>query len=275
MGQGGERAVIVLAAAGTGFQDKYPIGTTSFDFKSFTDFTLFGLHIHFNRIYTMVIFSALVVGLFFYLAFRRAQIVPGKLQWAGESVYNFIRDGVAGDVIGPKGLKFAPYLATLFCFIFVNNLFEILPLAQVPVTSRIAFPLVLAVLTWLIYNFVGIQRKGLLGYLKGIAFPPGVPWYILPLVTPIELISQLVLQPFTLAIRLFANMFAGHLLLLVFFSGALYLFGNGGTGYAFGAVSFLMSILLVGFELIVISLQAYVFTILTSVYISNAMAEEH
>ena len=264
-----------LVAEGTGFQDKHPIGTQSFDFKSFTDFTLFGLHIHVTRIYTLVLFAALVVGVFFWAAFRNPKLVPGKMQWAGETVYNFIRDGVAGEVIGPKGLRFAPYLTTLFCFIFVNNLFEILPLAQVPVNSRIAFPLVLAVLTWLLYNYLGIRKKGLLGYLKGIAFPPGVPWFVLIIVTPIELISQLILQPFTLAIRLFANMFAGHLLLLVFFSGAIYLFGNGGAGYGFGAVSFLMSIVLTGFELIVIALQAYVFTVLTSVYISNAMAEEH
>jgi F-type H+-transporting ATPase subunit a len=274
MGQDGERRVSLMAE-GTGFQDKYPIGTSSFDFKSFFDFTLFGLHIHFNRIFTMVIFTAVVVGAFFFFAFRNPKLVPGKLQYAGEVVYDFIREGVAREVMGPAGLKFAPYLCTLFCFIFVNNIFEILPLAQVPVNSRIAFPLVLALISYGIYNWVGIKKKGFWGYLKGIAIPPGVPKGILIIVTPIELISQLILQPATLAIRLFANMFAGHLLLLVFFSGALYLFGTGGVGYGFGAVSFLMSILLTGFELIVIALQAYVFTILTSVYISNAMAEEH
>jgi F-type H+-transporting ATPase subunit a len=266
---------VSVLAAGAGFQDKYPIGTTSFDFKSFADFTLFGLHIHFTRIFTLALFTSLIVGLFFYMAFRRMKLVPGRLQWLGESVYDFIRNGVAGDVIGPQGLKFAPYLTVLFCFIFVNNFYEILPLAQVPVNSRIAFPLTLALLTWIIYNYIGIRRKGLWGYLKGIMFPPGVPWPVLIIITPIELISQLILQPFTLAIRLFANMFAGHLLLLVFFGGALYLFGNGGAGYAFGTVSLLMSVLLTIFELIVIALQAYVFTILTSVYISNAMAEEH
>jgi F-type H+-transporting ATPase subunit a len=274
MGQDGERRVSLMAE-GTGFQDKYPIGTSSFDFKSFFDFTLFGLHIHFNRIFTMVVFTAVVVGAFFFFAFRNPKLVPGKLQYAGEVVYDFIREGVAREVMGPAGLKFAPYLCTLFCFIFVNNIYEILPLAQVPVNSRIAFPLMLALITYGIYNWIGIKKKGFWGYLKGIAIPPGVPKGILIIVTPIELISQLILQPATLAIRLFANMFAGHLLLLVFFSGALYLFGTGGAGYGFGAVSFLMSILLTGFELIVIALQAYVFTILTSVYISNAMAEEH
>jgi F-type H+-transporting ATPase subunit a len=267
--------VSVLAAPHPGFQDEHPIGTSSFDFKSFTDFTLFGLHIHFNRIFTMVLFSALLVGLFFYLAFRNPKIVPGRLQWMAESVYGFIREGVAREVMGPQGLKFAPYLTVLFCFIFINNFYEILPLAQVPVNSRIAFPIVLALITYGIYNWMGIKRKGLGGYLKGIAVPPGVPKPILIIVTPIEIISQLILQPATLAIRLFANMFAGHLLLLVFFGGALYLFGTGGTGYVFGGVSFIMSIVLTLFELIVISLQAYVFTILTSVYISNAMAEEH
>jgi len=116
MGQDGERRVSLMAA-GAGFQDKYPIGTSSFDFKSFFDFTLFGLHIHFNRIFTMVIFTAVVVGAFFFFAFRNPKLVPGKLQYAGEVIYDFIREGVAREVMGPQGLKFAPYLCTLFCFI--------------------------------------------------------------------------------------------------------------------------------------------------------------
>src|SRR3978361_1806528 len=100
MGQDGERRVIVLAE-GSGFQDKHPIGTSSFDFKSFFDFTLFGLHIHVNRIYTLVLFSWRVVFLCFSRAFRKPKLVPGKLQWAGEVVYDFIRNGVAGEVMGP------------------------------------------------------------------------------------------------------------------------------------------------------------------------------
>jgi F-type H+-transporting ATPase subunit a len=276
VGQGGERRVIVLAAEPhPGFQDEHPIGVGSFLFKPFFTLHIAGHDVVVNRIFSMVVFAALVVGLFFYLGFRKPKLVPGRLQWAAESVYGFIREGVAREVMGPAGLKFAPYLTVLFCFIFVNNLYEILPLAQVPVNSRIAFPLVLALITYGIYNYMGIKRKGLGGYLKSIAIPPGVPKGILVIVTPIEIISQLILQPATLAIRLFANMFAGHLLLLVFFGGALYLFGTGGTGYVFGGVSFIMSIVLTMFELIVIALQAYVFTILTSVYISNAMAEEH
>jgi F-type H+-transporting ATPase subunit a len=267
--------VIVLAEPHPGFQEEHPIGVESFFFKPFFTLHIGGHEIAVTRIYSLVIFTALVVGLFFWFAFRKPKIVPGRLQWFGESIYGFIREGVAREVMGPQGLKFAPYLTVLFCFIFVNNFYEILPLAQVPVNSRIAFPIVLALITYGIYNWMGIKRKGLGGYLKGIAVPPGVPKPILIIVTPIEIISQLILQPATLAIRLFANMFAGHLLLLVFFGGALYLFGTGGTGYVFGGVSFIMSIVLTLFELIVISLQAYVFTILTSVYISNAMAEEH
>ena len=267
--------MIVLAETHPGFIEEHPIGVGSFLFKPFFTLHIAGHEVEITRIYSLVIFSSLVIGLFFYMAFRRAKVVPGRLQWMAESVYGFIREGVAREVMGPAGLKFAPYLTVLFCFIFMNNLYEILPLAQVPVNSRIAFPLMLALVTYGIYNYMGIKRKGLGGYLKGIAVPPGVPKGILLIVTPIEIISQLILQPATLAIRLFANMFAGHLLLLVFFGGALYLFGTGGTGYVFGSVSFIMSIVLTIFELIVISLQAYVFTILTSVYISNAMAEEH
>src|SRR6185312_8333233 len=101
--------------------------------------------VNITRVHSLVVFAALVIGLFFYFAFRKPKLVPGKLQWAAESVYDFIRNGVVGDVIGPSGLKFAPYITILFCFIFVNNFFEILPLAQMPVTSRFAFPVFLAI----------------------------------------------------------------------------------------------------------------------------------
>ena len=266
----------MLLAAGPGFQQEHPVGTGSFVFKSFTDFTLFGVDFHITRIITMLLFGVLLISLFFVLAFRRPTLVPGKLQFAGEAVYDFVRNGIAREVIGPEaGIRFAPYLTTLFCFIFLMNLYEILPLAQVPVNSRIAFPAVLAVISLVLFNFIGIRKQGLFRYLKEIAFPPGVPLWIYPLLTPIELVSTLIVRPFTLAVRLFANMFAGHLLLLVFIGGALYMTGQGGFQIGFGAVAFIMSIVLTFFELLVIALQAYVFVTLTAVYVSGALAEEH
>lgn len=266
----------VLLAAGKGFKDEYPVGTQSFDFKSFTDFTLFGLTFHINKLITMLIFASIVIGVFFWLAFRRPQLVPGKMQFAGESVYDFIRNSVARDVIGPTdGVRFAPYLTVLFSFVFILNLYEILPLAQVPVTSRFSIPGFLAVMTWVLFNYVGIRQQGFFRYFKSLMVPPGVPKPMLGLIVPIEFLSNLVLRPFTLAVRLFANMFAGHLLLLVFFGGALYMASNGGVQIGFSVVAFIMSIVLTFFELLIIALQAYIFVILTAVYISGALAEEH
>jgi F-type H+-transporting ATPase subunit a len=226
---------------------------------------------------TILLWIGIVVvcGLFFY-ATRRPSIVPTKRQWMAEEVYGFVRNGVAGDVIGEENAaRFGPYLASLFCFVLILNLWEIIPIAQVPVTGKIAIPAFLAGISWVMFNYLGIKQHGFKKYFGNMLFPPGVPWPVLILLTPIELVSTLIVRPFTLAVRLFANMFAGHLLLLVFTTGAIYLFNVGGISYVFGSVSGLMTILITFFELLVDLLQAYIFVILTSIYIQGALAEEH
>lgn len=248
---------------------------TAFLFEPWVSWHWFGQEFYLNKIIGLLFFGCLVIAAFFILAFHNAKVVPGRLQNVAESFYDFIRNGIGRDVIGPEGVKYAPYLTILFFFILVMNLYGILPLAQVPVTSRIAFPAFLALISWLIFNYIGIRRKGLGGYLKEIAFPPGVPKAIYILLTPIELVSTLLVRPFSLAVRLFANMFAGHILLLVFASATVYLFNAPNFSKIFVAVSFPMAVILTGFELLVELLQAYIFTILTAVYISGALAEEH
>jgi F-type H+-transporting ATPase subunit a len=267
--------VLLAAEKKPGFQDEYPIGPQSFEFKSFTDFTLFGLHVAVTRVVTMAFFAAIVISVFFLIALRKPKLVPGRMQFVAESTYGFVRDQVAKDVIGPEGIKFASYLTSLFVFIFVLNIYEILPLAQTPVTGRIAYPAVLAIATWILFIAVGIKQQGLGGYFKGALFPPGVPKFLYILLTPIEFVSTFIFRPFTLAVRLFANMFAGHLLVLIFFSGALYMWSVGGLQYAFGTVSFLVGIIVTFFELLIISLQAYIFVTLTAVYVAESLAEEH
>jgi F-type H+-transporting ATPase subunit a len=267
--------VSLLSAAHPGFQEEHPIGPQSFEFKSFTDITVFGLHIAITRLVTMCFFAAIVISVFFVLALRKPKLVPGKMQFIAESTYGFVRDQVAKDVIGPEGVRFASYLTSLFVFIFVLNFYEILPLAQAPVTGRIAYPAVLAFLTWVLFIAVGIKEQGVGHYFKGALFPPGVPKFLYLLLTPIEFVSTFIFRPFTLAVRLFANMFAGHLLVLIFFSGALYMWSVGGLQYAFGTVSFLVGIVVTFFELLIISLQAYIFVILTAVYVAESLAEEH
>ena len=209
----------------------------------------------------------------FVTAFRRPHVIPGKFQLVMESGIGFVRDQILLQMIGPEGLGWLPFLCTLFFFIFLGNILEIIPGFSFPLNSRLAFPLVMAVTSWVVYNGVGIKRHGLVGYLKAVMFPPGAPKLLYILLTPIEFISVIVLRPITLTIRLFANMVAGHFLLSVFFLGSLALLT--GIPYVVGVVSFGVGIVLVGFEIFVASLQAFIFTMLTASYIAGAMAEEH
>ncbi|MDQ1672747.1 MAG: F-type H+-transporting ATPase subunit a [Frankiaceae bacterium] len=267
-------SLLLAAESHPGFQDEYPIGPSSFEFKSLSDFTLFGLHVAVTRLVTMAFFATIVLCLFFLIALRKPKLVPGRTQFIAESIYGFVRDKIARDVMGPDGLRFASYLTCLFVFIFVLNLYEILPLAQAPVTGRIAYPAVLAIITWVLFITVGIKKQGLGTYFKGALFPPGVPKFLYILLTPIEFVSTFIFRPFTLAVRLFANMFAGHLLLAVFATGTVYLLTVGNFSVIFFPVSFLMTLVMTFFELLVQVLQAYVFVVLTATYVSGAM-EEH
>ena len=150
-----------------------------------------------------------------------------------------------------------------------------MPVINISPMSKFAFPLVLALICYVMYIWIGIREQGLWPYLKGILFLPGVPVFMYVLVTPIEVLQNFIVRPFTLAVRLFANMFAGHMLLLVFSIGATYLFTVGGLSYVFGAVSFLMAIVMTFFELLVIFLQAYVFTVLMGTYLNGSIEAEH
>jgi F-type H+-transporting ATPase subunit a len=176
------------------------------------------------------------------------------------------------QTIGPEGRKFLPFLTTMFFFIMFSNIFEVIPGVQFPANSRMAVPITLAIVVWVIYNFVGIRSQGLGGYLKNSLFPPGVPVALYLIVTPIELVSTFVVRPFSLAIRLWANMVAGHLLLVTFAVLTQVLWSS----TYIGAVGpFAMLVLMTGFEILVSVLQAFIFTILTAVYIGGSMHPAH
>jgi F-type H+-transporting ATPase subunit a len=261
-----------VLAAGPGFQAP---GLDAFYPTPIFSFSIGGLDFAITRITVAMWFATLVVIGFLIATVRRPQIVPGRLQFIGESGYSLVRDGIARDVVGPKGLPFAPFLASLFFFILANNLLSIVPIINISPMSKFAFPLILALICYVMYIWVGIREQGLWPYLKGILFLPGVPLPMYVLVTPIEILQNFIVRPFTLAVRLFANMFAGHMLLLVFSVGATYLFTVGGFSYVFGAVSFLMAIVMTFFELLVIFLQAYVFTVLMGTYLNGSIEAEH
>lgn len=226
----------------------------------------------------LIVFSAILIFAFTYLAARPAAVVPGKLQFAGESVYGFVRNGIARDSIGSQHyMIFVPYLFALFLFVLVNNYFGAIPFIQFPTFSRIGYVYGLAALTWIIYNAAGIWKHGALGYLRHQVLPPGVNGPILGLIVPLEFMSNILVRPVTLALRLFANMFAGHLLMILFVLGGEYLLLNSDKlAYApVGIISLILAIAIAFLEMLIMFLQAYVFTLLTAMYIGGALAEEH
>ena len=225
----------------------------------------------------MLVFSAVIIYVLFRLSVRNVQLVPGKGQFLGESFHGLVRNSIARDMIGPEFLRFVPFLTTLFAFILVNNLFGIIPMIQFPTFAHPGVPYALAMIVWLIYMFVGIHHHGLVGFLRVSTWPPDVPWWVRIILTPIEFISNIILRPITLSLRLFGNMFAGELIfmliaLLGFIAGdAMGIFTVGGfLGFA-GQVIFGTAWAI--FHILIVLLQAYIFMVLPIVYIS--MAEEH
>ena len=224
----------------------------------------------------MVWLAIAMIIIFFLVAYKNPKIVPGRMQWLAESIYGFTREGIAKELIGHEGVRFAPYLTTLLVFIAVTNLFAIIPLLQISPNSHVAFPAMLTVITFVLYLYWGIRAHGLGGYLKMSLFPPNVPWPLYLMLTPIEFIMIFIIRPFTLALRLFANMFAGHMMLLVFTIGGFMLLNAESLLLKpISILSWALTMLLVFFETLVALLQAYVFVLLTSSYLQSSLAEEH
>jgi len=208
---------------------------------------------------------------------RRMAVVPGKGQYFTEQVYGLVRNSVARDIIGSRDfLKFVPLLFSMFVLILVNNLFGVTPVVAFPTMSRVAFPAALALIVFVLYHVVGIRRMGFGGYFKHM-IPPGVGGPVLLLLVPLELITYFFTRPVTLALRLFGNMFAGHLLLVLFILGGEYLLLHSGSlGLApVGIFSWLMALVMTVFELLVQFLQAYIFVLLAALYIAGSLADEH
>jgi F-type H+-transporting ATPase subunit a len=227
-----------------------------------------------NFIYFLVLLGFVAFIAFFVAGLRRPRVVPGKMQSLAEVGIQFVRENIAMPMLGPEADRYMPLLATLFFAIFFWNVFEVVPGVNFAPTSRIAFPIVMAILAWVVYNGVGIRKHGFFGYFKMVLFPPGAPAPLYVLLVPIEFVTSILIRPVTLSIRLAANFLAGHFLLAVFFLGTIALL-QGGWLAVFAPVSFAISIALVGFEIFVAILQAFIFAILTASYIGGALAEEH
>ena len=230
-----------------------------------------------NKVGLIAIASALIGTLLFLSAARKdPKVAPKGTRNLAEVIVEFIENNIIMQTMGRDGLGWTPFLLTLFLFVYLCNVPGIIPFIQMPATARMAIPMFLAVLVWVVFNAQGIRHQGPIGYFKNLMFPPGVPKALYILITPIELISTLIIRPFSLAVRLFANMLAGHLLLVIFalLSEALFQ-ARDKILIPICVFPFFMLVFLTGFEVLVAFLQAYIFTILAAVYIAGAVHPEH
>jgi F-type H+-transporting ATPase subunit a len=245
-------------------------GLHSFEFKPILSIAGF----EFTKPILLAVICMLIVVGFFWAAFSKPKLVPGRLQLIGEIGYGFVARSIAREVIGKKGDKYVPFLTSIFFSVWIMNVMAIIPLAQFPATSRFGFPVALAALVFITYMFVTFKTHGFRGGVKNLVWIEGLPKPLVPLIVLLEFIQNVITRPFTLAVRLWANMFAGHMLIVMFSVASWYLL----TPTFFSAVaggSFLLAAFMTAFELLIQFLQAYIFTLLASIYISGALEEGH
>lgn len=234
-----------------------------------------------NKTAIMALVSTLICVWLFFVGSRKRALVPTGMQNAAEMSYELIEQQIAVPVIGDHphgyGKSWAPFLTGTFFFIFFINIWSTFPGIQFPATARIAIPMFLSLITWLVFIGVGFKHQGPLYILKACK-PSGVPAALLILVIPIEFVSKFLVRPFSLTVRLFANMVAGHVLLSVFAIMTNELIAKHNSGIyqiPIGILPFLMLVFMTVFELLVAVLQAYIFTTLTAVFIGESASEEH
>ncbi len=228
----------------------------------------------FNKI-ALIACAAAIIGTVVFLLAGNADstVAPKGVRNLAEITVEFI-EGMVMETIGKAGLKWTPYMLSFFVFIYLCNLPGIIPIVYMPATARMALPLFLALVVWVIYNAVGLKHQGA-GYITHMLWPPGVPIFLKPLVGLIEFVSNIFVRPFALAIRLFANMLAGHMLLVTFaILTEELIIGDSLILKPLAVLPFFMLVFVTAFEVLVGFLQAYIFTILACVFIGSSM-ENH
>lgn len=225
-----------------------------------------GVHMDITEPILLMFLAAIMVFMLIFMAGRRAKMVPGKFQNMIEMIIDFIRFGIVDDMIGKEGKPWFPFIATLFLFILFNNLLGLIP-GREPITAFTGATAAWAIMVFFLYHAVGIKHHGVIGYLKGF-IPSGVPIVILLIMLPIEIFSHF-LRPLTLALRLFANIFAGHQILAVFAGLAI------SSPLIIKVLPFGGLVAMYGFEVFVSFIQAYIFAVLTAIYINGAIHIEH
>ena len=243
-------------------------GLQDFDFQ--TLFTIGSWHV--TKPEVLAILAALVVIVFFWIAFRKPKMIPGKTQSIGELAILAVRDQIIRPQLGAKGDKYLAYISAMFFWILICNLMELIPILQFPVMARIGFVLPMVLIMYVLYWYTGFKTKGFFGYFR--SWIPEAPLFVLPLLILIEVFKYVIIQPATLCIRLFANMFAGHLLLAIFMVATWYL-ASASIGLLYAAGSLAMVFFVFLLELLVDILQAFIFTTLISSYLADSLEYGH
>jgi F-type H+-transporting ATPase subunit a len=232
--------------------------------------------------YTFWLLPAVVLLVLFFVMARnsaktqlaKANYVPKGVLNVAEAGVSLVRNSICTDVMGPEGAKYFPFIGTIFFFVLFNNLLGNIPPA-LPGTGTLGTTFMWGLIVFVVYNAIGIKKNGLFRYIKSF-IPSGTPAWLAPLIFVLEIVSHF-LRPITLGVRLYANMYAGHIMLGVF---AIFMAVAINQFTAMSAVvlplSLIMQVILRAFELFVAVLQAYIFSILTAVYINGALhAAEH
>lgn len=229
-----------------------------------------------NRIMIIRMIMVVVLLVVFWLATRRLKVIPGRGQGVFEAAYDFVWKNTIVAQLGEKeGRRFLPLLMSMFFLIFAFNVTGVIPFMNIAASSVVGFPIVMALVSYVAFIYAGLKKHP--GkFLKNSLFPSGVPKAMYLLVTPIELLSTFVIRPATLALRLLMNMLVGHMLLVLLFAATnFFILQAGGLFPVLGATTFVFGFAFTLFELFVAGLQAYVFTLLTALYIQLALADEH
>jgi F-type H+-transporting ATPase subunit a len=232
-----------------------------------------------NRLMLVRMFAVVVLILIMWLATRRMKIVPGRGQAAFEAIFMFARKGIIYDNLGEKlGRRYEPIIMTFFFLVLAENLTGTIPGLQIAGTAAIGQAIILALVAWVMFIYAGIREKGW-RFWRDSLFIPGVPWPLYFLLTPLELLSTFIVRPVTLALRLTMNMIAGHMLLVLCFSATQFFFftvlASGNFMGLLGVGTFAFGVAFTVLELFTAALQAYVFAILSAIYVQLSVAEEH
>jgi F-type H+-transporting ATPase subunit a len=232
-----------------------------------------------NRLMAIRVLVIVLIVLGFWLATRNLKLVPSRGQAAFEWIFMFVRNGIVFDTLGEKrGRRYEPILMTMFFLILGMNLTGTIPGLQLAGTAAIGLPLILAIVSWFMFIYAGMREKGM-KFWKDSLFLPGVPWPLYILLTPLEFLSTFIVRPVTLTLRLTMKMIAGHMLLVLCFTATQFFFftvlAEGNPIGLLGVGTFAFGVAFTVLELFVAALQAYVFAILSAIYIQLAVAESH